>query len=388
MRSPCSRRVLRATVLALAAASSPLPGQPPSPTEASAHAGEAVRLVPDTGPRVTFKKCYREIAGSDQRPDQVRQAPAGATRWYSFPWGDGTAVIAAAGSTLWPDRDGDGDLREETPIRGSGQTTMMLALPSGPIETTLQIDVVGGGIRLTNLTRMSGTVGIGGKQVAVSLDDYLCNGRYDDYRTTKTAEYWLCDHVHFDLDGDGTFKNRIPPVGEDYTLARGFVFGNTVFSLEVLRRGEAIRFERSARKLAKVHVNVPAFSVALVSDEFGACHLNGKDGTAMLPDGRYRLDYCSYVRGSHTYRGLWWKEDGEPWIGIVDGMKFGLAGKLRYELYHEPNGKGGLNLWSICYGPHNERVMLWSDSRNSIEPKIWVESMAGDPLWSIVSHYC
>ena len=133
---------------------------------------------------------------------------------------------------------------------------------------------------------------------------------------------------------------------------------------------------------------MPAFNIALVSDEFGACRLNGKDGTAMLPEGRYRLDYCSYQRGSYTYRGLWWKEDGIPWIDLVDGMRFELAGKLRYELYHEPDGNGGVKLWSICYGPHNERVMLWSDRRKSIEPTIAVESLDGDPLWSIVSHYC
>ena len=369
----------------------PLATQGPARPSATAPAPDVVRLQPETGPRVTFKKCYRGIRGVPTKPNHVRRAPKSIERWFVFPWGEGVAVLARRGDQLWPDRDGDGDLREEDPVAvGSGRglhLTMKLTLPSGPIDARLELDFVGAELRLTNLTRMSGKVRIGERDVAFSLDDYLCNGRYDDYYTCATKEYWLCDHVHFDMDGDGRFYARIPPAGEDYSLARGFVFAEKVYELEVLRAGEAVRFRPTDRRVAAVEVNVKAFEIALVSDEFGYCHLVGKDGTARLPEGRYRLTSCEYEKGTHRYRGLWWKEDGVRWLDIREGTKFDLGGPLRYELYHEPNSRGGLEVWSICYGPNGERVMLWH-RRKSIKPTVRIASMGGDTLFSVLTGYC
>ena len=70
----------------------------------AAHAKGVVSLKPETGPRVTFKKCYRSIESVRQKPAQVRKAPPSVTRWYVFSWGDGEAVIGHGGGKLWSDK--------------------------------------------------------------------------------------------------------------------------------------------------------------------------------------------------------------------------------------------------------------------------------------------
>ncbi|KAF0242656.1 MAG: hypothetical protein FD180_3802 [Planctomycetota bacterium] len=356
---------------------------------------DVVTLEPETGPRVTFKECYSAIRPA-KRPDGVTKAPDGGTTWFVFPWGEGEAVVAAGLNAVWPDRDGDGDLTEEeaVPCKFSYgepvEFTMKLKMPSRTIEARLQARFASASeMRLTNLTRMSGKVQVGGKEMAVSLTDYMVNGRYDDVYTTKTAEYWLCDHAHFDVNRDGKFRDRIPPMGEDFSLARGYVLEDAAHDFEVLDRGERIRFVKLEKPLVSVKVNVPEFSIALVSDEFGSCHLDGKDGTAKLPAGRYRLDYYDYTWKGAQVDGYWHKEDGVPFLEIKEGVEFALTGKLRYTLEHEPNPEGGLLAWTICFGPNGERVELTPEGADgNIEPIVSIETPEGKELFSVSSHWC
>lgn len=354
-------------------------------------AGE-VTLRPETARPVYFKKCGHRIAAAESRPPWVKAAPLGKLRWYRVPWGDHEIAVCSNGRDVRADTDRDGDLAEETPARRNaelGAKTLELPVTVGDREIPATVGVEDSGeLRLINFTRMSGRVTIGGREVAFSLTDYLANGKYDDYRTTKTAEYWLCDHAHFDVDGNGEFTQRIPPRGEDFSLARGYTFGEEVYGLEVLRNGAAIRFERMDRKLVTVKVNTPDFTISLVSDEFGACHLKGKNGTARLPEGKYELDYYEYRIKKTRIRGLWWPEDGPARsITLREGLAFPLKGPLRYELFTEQK-RGTLTLWSIPYGPNGARVMIWPNERRSIKPTIRVRDETGEELFSVLSGYC
>jgi hypothetical protein len=365
-------------------------------------AGDAVpaepgvyQLEPETGPFVGFKESYREVEAAPERPASVQKAPEGKLRYYVFPWGNGDATVALSDTQIVPDSDGDGDLAEEVPIprpESYEPVTFILRIPlaARTIEARLQLRAMSDGpVRLTNLTRMSGKVPIGGRLVAISLNDYLTNGRYDDYYTTSTKEYWLCDHVHLDLDSDGKFKDRIPPTGEDFSLAHAYFLSGTVYSLEVLDRGERLRFGPRETRLATVSVNAPEFQVAFVSDEYGACHMTGKEGAARLPEGRYQLDYSSFKVADYRVDGYWKKEDGLRWLDVTDGLQLGLKGPLRYELYVEPKPDGSYALSTSAFGPNGERVELYppSGGRN-VHPTIRVATEKGEELFSVASNYC
>lgn len=354
--------------------------------------GQTVTLQPENG-FVAFKACYKDFSTTPERPSSVRAVPEGIESWLVFPWGSKHAVIGLGTGVLWPDRDGDGDLKEEEPV-GQSHTTHIeldLRMPSRTIRTKLQLKTHGQGRwRITNLTRMSGQVEIGGRTVPVSLTDYLVNGRYDDLRTTQTEEYWLCDHVHFDLDGDGKFRRRIPPWGEDFSLARAFVFDGVVYALTVLDGGERMRFEATKRPLLPVKVNTPRFVVRLVSDELGCVSIEGEKGAARLPAGRYLFDAYEYEIGEGEVSGLFWKEDGRRWLDVAEGTTIEIAGKLRYDLSASQDKDGILRFRSICFGPLGDRVMLYPKrgTGNNVEPELTVETRAGDVLHRVRSGYC
>jgi hypothetical protein len=352
-----------------------------------------IALEPETGPFVGFKESYRELAAV-ARPRGVKKAPEGKLRWYAFPWGDGEAVIAVDGKRLWADTDGDGDLAEETPAAcaeswsSPTQVKLPLKLVSRTIEATLQVRFSDGKIRLTNLTRMTAKVEVGDRKIAVSLNDYLTNGRYDDYFTTKTEEYWLCDHVHIDSNGDGRYADRLPPRGEDHYMAKAYILDGAVYGFEVLDRGERLRWAKRDTKLATVKVNVKSFTVAFDHDEYGLCHLWGEDGVGKLPEGRYVLNYYDYKHEGADVDGNVWQEDKVEPVEIKDGMELRLRQELRYELFCE-NQEGKWGLRTVCYGPFGERVEVTpKGADDNLKPTIRVTTRDGKELFSVESNYC
>jgi hypothetical protein len=243
--------------------------------------------------------------------------------------------------------------------------------------------------RLTNLTRMSGTVYVAGKPVRVSLADHFLNGRYDDYYTTKVVDYWLTDHAHFDLDCDGTFKAKLAPMGEEFYLARAYVLRDAVYGFEVLKGGAELRFQKRDVRLAAVKVNVETFKIWFTHDEYGLCFMSGDRGVGKMPEGDYRLDFYDYSwKGAEVDGNVWEKEDPVQAIKIRDGMEFPLQGPMRYELFSERKADGSWDLWTICYGPHGERVEITPRGESdNIEPTL--EVMSGSKqLFSKKSHYC
>ncbi len=353
---------------------------------------DEIRLEPETGPAVTFKECYREIARTAKKPERVVKAPAGATGWFELEWGGGRLLVAAGADRIWPDRDLDGDLAEEEPIRTSFDWSkpaafdVPLQLEERTFQARLEVRFSSrDGMRLTNLTRMSGKVKLDGREMAVSLTDYLANGRYDDLYTTKTAEYWLCDHAHLDVDGDGKFRDRIPPGGEDFSLARAYVVGGAVYGFEVLGRGERLRWSRRDTKLAAVRVDVADYEVSFVSDEYGACALSPRQ---RLPEGTYRFSYHHFLFEGARVDGYWWKDDGERTFEAKDGAELKLKGALRYEAFGEW-AKGTLAFWTICFGPNGERVEVTPKRANdNVHPKLRVLTERGEELAAKESNYC
>ncbi len=354
-------------------------------------------LEPETGPFVGFKECYQEFALTAERPPSVTKAPEGKLSYLVFPWGEGKAVVAIGDGKLWPDRDGDGDLAEETPIAHradwSNPTLFPLSLTLGKktIEARIQMRTPdGGSARLTNLTRMSGEIPVGGRTIQVSLTDFLVNGRYDDYYTTNTLEYWLCDHVQIDLDGDGEFKDRIPPKGEDYSMARAFILGEAVYGFEVLDRGERLRFQKRDTKLVSVQANVPEFEIDLLSDEYGSVRRACANGTLRIPAGSYQFVGYDYRLEGYWVDGLAWKSDGIQKFEIQDGLELTLKGEMRYELFDERQKDGSYRLWTICFGPNGERVEIAPPgARNdNFTPILRVATEKGEELWSVRSNYC
>lgn len=350
-------------------------------------------LTPETGDPLTFKDCYRTLRASDERPDRVTAAPEDVERWLVFPWGEGEAVVALLEEALVADRDGDGDLAEEPAVaRSRGGTTSIeldLAMPSRTIRTFLQLREVGSrGFRIVNRTRMAGEVVLRDRRMKVSLTDYLANGRYDDYRTTRTEEYWLCDHIHLDRNGDGEFRKYIPPTGEDHSLARAVVVGDTLYECIVLDRGERLRFAPSGRALHVVNANTAKYTIRLVSDELGSCGLPCMDGVGRLPAGRYRWEAYDYRVEGARVSGLFWEEDGVRHLDVKGDAVVDIAGDLRYELFAEVDDEGDLLFRTLCYGPLGARVMIWLDGVGSIKPELTVETDEREVLYRVTSNYC
>ena len=359
-------------------------------------AQDPITLEPETGPAVTFKDNYDGAKAVADRPARIKSTPKGVVRWFSFPWGDGTAVIGASAKQLWADTNGDGDLDDEKPVAyatgydGKAATVVMkLKLVNRTIDATLQFRFYEATeMRVTNLTRMSGKVTVGGREMAVSLCDYLVNGRYDDYRTTATKEYWLCDHVHLDVDGDGKFKNSIPPRGEDFSLAHAFVIGDAVYGFEVVDHGEKLKFTKRDTKLVTVKANVPEYSIALVSDDYGCPTLDGKDGLSKIPAGTYRWDYYTYKVKDDRVSGYFHRDDPVRTLEIKEGLEITLRAPLKYEIFDE-RVRGALVLWTIAYGPNGERVEIWpGKGGTNLEPTLRILTEKGAELWSKESHYC
>ncbi len=357
-------------------------------------AQDPIALEPETGPTATFKENYAGVTAVADRPANIKSTPKGVVRWFTFPWGEGTAVIGASAKQLWADTNGDGDLEDEKPVNYTAaydKTTtvvMKLKLVNRTIDATLQLRFAEKTeMRVTNLTRLSGKVNVGDRAMAVSLCDYLANGRYDDYRTTTTKEYWLCDHVHLDIDGDGKFKNSIPPTGEDFSLAHAFVIGDAVYGFEVIDRGEKLKFTKRDAKLITVKANVPEYSIALVSDEYGCAALNGKDGLSKLPAGTYRWDYYSYKVKDNRITGYFHIDDPVRTLEVKEGLEITLKAPLKYEIFDE-RVKGALVIWTIAYGPNGERVEVWPVSGTNLHPTLRILTETGDELWSKESNYC
>lgn len=360
---------------------------------------EPVRLEPETGPFVGFKESYHDFAPRKERPPEAKTIPGGATSYYVFPWNGGTAVVAASEQQLWPDRDFDGDLAEEEPIARTFEWSkeyektvtfpLRLTLDGRALDASIQMTISKGQARLTNLTRMSGKVDVAGNTIRISLADHLANGRYDDYFTTKTVDYWLCDHAHFDLDGDGTFKAKLAPMGEEYYLAKAYALGDAVYGFEVLKGGAELRFQKRDVRLATVKVNVDKFKVWFTHDEYGLCFMSGDRGVGKLPEGDYQLNFYDYSwKGAEVDGNVWEKEDPVKPIRVRDGMEFPLQGPMRHEVFSERRPDGSWQLWSICFGPHGERVEITPQgAKDNLKPTI--EVMAGKQLlFTKSSNYC
>lgn len=358
-----------------------------------------VELKPETGPLPVFKGPFTDVAIIADRPADVTDAPEGDVEWSVFDWAGKKAIVAVGKDQVWADRDLDGDLAEEVPVKyrlGYGDedaAVFELDLPLGGRTHTAKLELQmweKGSGRLKNLTRMSGKVQIAGQEVAVSITDYHVNGRYDDVLTTATPKYWMCDHIHIDVDRNGKFTDRIPPKGEDYSLARAFVLGGAVYGCEVLDGGARLRLTKRDTPLVEVKLNVEEFEVSFVHDEYGSCHLAGKSGSAKLPAGTYRFEYYSLRVGKAIVSGNWWSEDGARTFEVKEGTELKLKGDLRYEVFHKRGDEGQLLFWTICFGPNGERVHVWPDGYNgdNVHPDLSVETEDGKTLYSVTSNYC
>jgi len=191
---------------------------------------------------------------------------------------------------LYVDRDNDGDLREERPLRSvrydrNGVFALAhVLLDHGGHRSIYHFSVRQGRsnrrFRLSSCCYHVGMVRIAGKDYRVAVADRNGNGTYDDVATIPGEG----DRLFVDRDGDGKWEGAL----ERFGLGKCNWFGDEYYSFSVAWDGATVGVARSDLPCGSIQLSHRATSIWLCSEN-GCFWLSPRGGKVSVPVGSYRL---------------------------------------------------------------------------------------------------
>ncbi|MBL7140638.1 MAG: hypothetical protein ISS74_06990 [Planctomycetes bacterium] len=257
----------------------------------------------------TVRMAQVVAAGVPTCPPDLKGAPDAANtdnRYYRLPLGEGgryAAILPAAegqtGIRLLLDTDGDNDLSDETAVAGTQEKTLVTfpaaTLSMGPGQT-VTVRAIGPTpdpkrppqyLILMPAAYLTATVKLGGKDYSLALVDTNMNGRFNDTLTLPLNQRQT-DSLSIDLNGNGAFDTprTQDDVFEMFPLAKGVKVGDTYFDVKVTDDGTKVTFTKAEPKFGTLDLGSAGFQMLALS-EYGYQNIQGTDGKARVPAGRY-----------------------------------------------------------------------------------------------------
>jgi len=206
---------------------------------------------------------------------------------------------------VYVDRDGDGNLAEETPVQAVGKrggvlasfqpVTVDLPFAGAKRQGLVQVRAHISGEQLFQAvvapaTCLEGTVRLGAQECRVALVDGDLSGVLGDGEGASCADTLLID-----LNGDHAYDRRggfpIPAAQEVRPLSECWQVGNTWWSATVAGDWGALTVKPADVEYGELHARGPTVqALVLTSRRHGRLVVTFKDGVAKLPVGEYAVE--------------------------------------------------------------------------------------------------
>ena len=204
---------------------------------------------------------------------------------------DSTLGVEDELDRLYVDRDGDGDLEEETPVPGirrSGRAVFgpaYVLIDRGGTRSIYHFSLSrygGNRFTLSAACAATGEVVIGGRICGVVITDGNGNGLFNDAAELPRAG----DRLMVDLDGDGAFSKDL----ERQDLGRANLIDGVFYTFDVAPDGSRVTVREPDMEFGWIKLTHPAEYIWICS-EAGLFKFAAPDGLDMLrvPVSSYRL---------------------------------------------------------------------------------------------------
>lgn len=252
-------------------------------------------------PLVSMSTQY--IGRSPGMPAGVKGTPKeaqGPLAYYATPFGSLQLVIAmdtADPPNLFVDRNGDGNLADEKPVKRVKSAESNQASQYGPITVklgrdgeTARILILRYGmdeyLRICPAGYLSAQVKLDGKSYKVALIDTDFNGRLEATKGLGEVYSHQEDMLGIDLNGDGRFVYDRDSQSEIQPLTPMVHVAGSYYDVKLTADGASIVFDKVEPKMGTLEIKGENCEVMLLG-ESGMHYLTGPETSWQLPAGRY-----------------------------------------------------------------------------------------------------
>ncbi len=271
------------------------------------------------------------ISRSPGVPAEVKGRPAeakGELTYYAVGFGSLPLVVAIDAATppnLFVDRNGDGSLADEKPVKRtkSGENETLY----GPVSVTVGKDGASARIllmrqegeeylRVCPAGYLTGQVKADGKTYRIAVVDANFDGKYTVAADPGSMMNRQGDMLGIDLNGDGKFEYDPDHGGEIQPLTSMIRLGEGYYKINVAADGSSVDLVRAEPKMGSLAVKGGNIEL-LVLGESGMQYLKGPKTSWDLPEGRYVCQSIGLVQAD---------EQKAKWVLRASGRTGALQG--------------------------------------------------------------
>jgi len=276
----------------------PLKVRPLSQEEMEMVPGVSASLSPTKPRGVTAEPNYKHVL-----PPRYVQVPLGSSSLTMV--FDCSNPKARTYDVVYVDRDGDGNLAQETPVQATGKRGGVLAsfqpvtvdvpFAGAKRQGLVQVRAYVSGEQLFQAmvapaTCLEGTVRLGTQECRVALIDGNLSGVLGDGEGASCADVLLID-----LNGNHVYDRRgalpIPAAQEVRPLSECWQVGGNWWSATVAGDWGALTVKPAEVEYGELHALGPTVqALVLTSRRYGVFASTFKDGVAKLPVGEYAVE--------------------------------------------------------------------------------------------------